>query len=88
MQEPSFNYVIVHTAHMVAFDGVEGVDWGHRHQELDIQIGGTIGFEIYTFRSGTFTLMGDGGFTNFAFIGIVTSDTMGRPRTIQFASPA
>ncbi|KIK00185.1 hypothetical protein K443DRAFT_100857 [Laccaria amethystina LaAM-08-1] len=62
-QWPGFNWVICHTDHTTAFDGTQGTDWGHTHQELDISFG-TIGYEIYWFRSGTFTRNGDGGYLN------------------------
>lgn len=38
------NYVVCHTKHTKAFDGKEGTDWGHSHQEFDVKVGGTIGF--------------------------------------------
>ncbi|KAF5354343.1 hypothetical protein D9756_007327 [Leucocoprinus leucothites] len=42
-QFPDFNWVACHTKHETQFDGEQGKDWGHQHQEFDIQIGGTIG---------------------------------------------
>lgn len=42
-KDPSLNYVICHTKHEYNWDGVQGQDWSHSHQEFDIQIGGTIG---------------------------------------------
>ncbi|KAF7436587.1 hypothetical protein PC9H_003420 [Pleurotus ostreatus] len=70
---PQFNWIIVHVKHTTKFDGTRGVDWGHKHHELDIQIGGTIGYEIYNFKSGEFTRHGDGGFINWAFQGNLKS---------------
>ncbi|EDR01178.1 ectomycorrhiza-regulated small secreted protein [Laccaria bicolor S238N-H82] len=65
-QWPGFNWVICHTDHTTAFDGTQGTDWGHTHHELDVTFG-TIGFELYWFRSGTFTRNGDGGYLNWAY---------------------
>lgn len=59
-----FNYVICHTKHDKKFDGKEGPDWSHQHREFDVQVGGTIGYEIYAFKAGSFTLQGDGGYLN------------------------
>ncbi|KAJ7174975.1 hypothetical protein C8R43DRAFT_1119008 [Mycena crocata] len=61
---PSGNYVICHTEHTAKWDGVQGTDWYHVHQEFDIKVGGTIGYEIYGATSGEFTRKGDGGFLN------------------------
>jgi hypothetical protein len=63
---PGWNVVIVHTQHKTKFDGKQGTDYAHEHKELSMSfpVGTTIGFEIYTFRSGEFTLEGDGGFMN------------------------
>ncbi|KAF8896151.1 hypothetical protein BD779DRAFT_1667992 [Infundibulicybe gibba] len=61
---PSFNFVICHTKHSYEWDGDSGSDWGHWHQEFDIKVGGTVGFEIYYARSGWFKRIGDGGFLN------------------------
>ncbi|RDB14947.1 hypothetical protein Hypma_016157 [Hypsizygus marmoreus] len=72
-KNPAFNYVICHTKHTTAFDGAKGTDWGHSHQEFDIKIGGTVGYEIYWAKSGKFTRQGDGGYLNWAYIGNVKS---------------
>jgi hypothetical protein len=42
-RNPSFNYIIVHPKHSIAFDGQKDIDWAHDHEEFDISIGGTIG---------------------------------------------
>ncbi|KAL0948796.1 hypothetical protein HGRIS_008926 [Hohenbuehelia grisea] len=68
---PQFNWIICHVKHTTKFDGKQGVDWGHRHQEFDIKVGGTIGYEIYNFKSGEFWRKGDGGYLNWAYIGKV-----------------
>ncbi|RDB14950.1 hypothetical protein Hypma_016151 [Hypsizygus marmoreus] len=67
------NYVVCHTKHKTAFDGTQGTDWGHSHQEFDIKVGGTVGYEIYWAKSGKFTREGDGGYLNWAYIGNVVS---------------
>ncbi|RDB15046.1 hypothetical protein Hypma_005457 [Hypsizygus marmoreus] len=67
----SFNYVVCHSKHTYSFAGRRGVDWGHYHEEFDIKVGGTRGYEIYWFRSGKFTLQGDGGYLNWAYVGNV-----------------
>ncbi|RDB14946.1 hypothetical protein Hypma_016156 [Hypsizygus marmoreus] len=72
-KDPKLNYVICHTKHTTAFDGVSGKDWGHSHQEFDVKIGGTVGYEIYWAKSGKFTRKGDGGFLNWAYIGNIKS---------------
>ncbi|KAL0948749.1 hypothetical protein HGRIS_008882 [Hohenbuehelia grisea] len=72
-KHPQFNYVVCHTKHRTRFDDVRGVDWDHRHEEVDIKIGGTIGYEIYNFRSGEFWREGDGGYLNWAYAGNILS---------------
>ncbi|KAJ6598599.1 hypothetical protein B0H10DRAFT_2085579 [Mycena sp. CBHHK59/15] len=68
-QQPKWNYVICHTDHTAKWDGVEGKDWYHSHQEFDIKVGGTIGYEIYGAASGDFLRKGDGGYLNWAWMG-------------------
>jgi hypothetical protein len=41
---PGFNWVICHVKHDKRFDGTQGNEWGHTHREVDIKIGGTIGY--------------------------------------------
>ncbi|RDB14945.1 hypothetical protein Hypma_016158 [Hypsizygus marmoreus] len=72
-KSPKLNYVICHTKHSTAFEGTKGTDWGHAHQEFDIKVGGTIGYEIYWFTAGKFTRQGDGGYLNWAYVGNVKS---------------
>lgn len=84
-QWPGFNWVICHTDHTTAFDGTQGTDWGHTHHELDVTFG-TIGFELYWFRSGTFTRNGDGGYLNWAYEGVVTGTDNGGS-VVHFARP-
>jgi hypothetical protein len=43
---PGYNVVACHTGHEAKFDGVKDVDWFHQHFEIDIQLGGTIGYEV------------------------------------------
>ena len=42
-QYPKFNWVICHSPYSVAFDGVEGTDWGYTHHELRISLNRKIG---------------------------------------------
>ncbi|KAF9465411.1 hypothetical protein BDZ94DRAFT_1234573 [Collybia nuda] len=85
-KSPQFNWVICHTKHKTAFDGTRGKDWGHSHQEFDVKIGGTVGYEIYYFKSGKFTRQGDGGFLNWAYIGNVKSKSSDG-KEITFGAP-
>jgi hypothetical protein len=43
---PGYSVVACHTGHEAKFDGVQGVDWFRQHFEIDIQLGGTIGYEV------------------------------------------
>jgi hypothetical protein len=61
---PDRNVVVCHTKHHYKWDGVQGQDWEHRHQEFDVQIGGTVGYEIYIAKGGEFWREGDGGYLN------------------------
>jgi hypothetical protein len=36
--------VICHTKHRTNFAGTQGREWGHNHEEVDIKVGGTIGY--------------------------------------------
>jgi hypothetical protein len=45
---PRFNWVICHSPYSVAFNGVEGTDWGHIHYELNISFNITIGSVQYS----------------------------------------
>ncbi|KAJ3508157.1 hypothetical protein NLJ89_g5906 [Agrocybe chaxingu] len=83
---PEYNWVCCHTAHSYRWDGQEGVDWAHDHEEFDIVIGGTIGYEIYWAGSGIFALHGDGGFENWAYIGSVSAKSEDG-RLIMFSTP-
>ncbi|KIJ93122.1 hypothetical protein K443DRAFT_409255 [Laccaria amethystina LaAM-08-1] len=69
-------------------DQFTGTDWGHTHHELDISLGRTIGtrYELYWFRSGTFTRNGDGGYLNWAYEGVVTGTENGGS-VVHFAAP-
>ncbi|TFK35931.1 hypothetical protein BDQ12DRAFT_737235 [Crucibulum laeve] len=85
-QYPHFNIVVCHTKHDKKFDGKEGVDWGHKHQEFDVKIGGTVGYEIYWFKGGWFDRKGDGGYLNWAYQGrIIKNERKGAKLT--FAAP-
>lgn len=65
---PGWNYVMCHTDHAAKFDGTQGTDWDHLHQEFDIVIGGTVGYEVYYGKGGSFELYGDGGYLNVSFV--------------------
>ena len=43
-ENPSYNVIVVHTAHTFNFAGVQGVDWRHIHEELGMNAGGSIGY--------------------------------------------
>ncbi|KAJ3508158.1 hypothetical protein NLJ89_g5907 [Agrocybe chaxingu] len=75
---PEFNWIMCHTSHSYIWGGSRGVDWEHWHHELDVYGAGTIGYEIYWARYGTFSLNGDGGFQNWAYIGNVQKINGGR----------
>ncbi|KAJ3545575.1 hypothetical protein NMY22_g2376 [Coprinellus aureogranulatus] len=66
-----FNWIICHTAHSYVWMGARGTDWEHWHYELDTKGPGTTGYEVYWAREGVFSLNGDGGFINWAYIGHV-----------------
>ncbi|KAF4602786.1 hypothetical protein EYR40_006003 [Pleurotus pulmonarius] len=85
-QHPNFNWIACHTKHDTKFDGKRGVDWDHRHQEFDVKIGGTIGYEIYNAKSGKFFRKGDGGYLNWAYIGKVLK-TENNGKDITFGKP-
>ncbi len=55
--------MIVHSAHMKDFEECE-----HTHIEIPMMFG-TYGYEIYVFKRGHFTLLGDGGYINWHFAG-------------------
>jgi hypothetical protein len=55
---PSLNWVICHSPYSIAFDGVEGQDWGHTHHELGISLYRTIGLvHLHFFFNFFFLLM-------------------------------
>ncbi|KAF5354324.1 hypothetical protein D9756_007348 [Leucocoprinus leucothites] len=85
-QYPDFNWVVCHVKHETQFNGEKGKDWGHQHQEFDLQIGGTVGYEIYWLRSGTFKRQGDGGYINWAWSGAI-SGTDDNGATVHFVNP-
>ncbi|KAJ2922102.1 hypothetical protein H1R20_g14983, partial [Candolleomyces eurysporus] len=71
-QYPGWNWVICHVEHSFQFDGVEGTDWGRDHADFPVFLG-TIRYDIYWFKSGTFVKTGDGGWINWAYIGNILS---------------
>ncbi|KIY61616.1 hypothetical protein CYLTODRAFT_362612, partial [Cylindrobasidium torrendii FP15055 ss-10] len=80
------NVVVCHTDHEAKFDGVQGTDWYHEHFEVDIQIGGTIGYEVYVAGSGTFKRNGDGGEINWGWNGVLAKDAEEDGSLLTFAS--
>jgi len=88
-QHPGWNIIVVHTKHDYKFGGSRPNDWDHQHQELKVSfpVGSTIGFEIYTFRDGTFELQGDGGYQNWAWGGQGTK-VGGNSKKLSFTSSA
>ncbi|CAD6981429.1 unnamed protein product, partial [Tilletia controversa] len=46
------NIVVIHTEHDYTWNGAQGDAWEHWHYELDVQIGGTIGYEMYASKVG------------------------------------
>ncbi len=60
---PSYNVMVVHSKHMKDFEKCK-----HTHIEIPLFFG-TYGYEIYVFKRGHFTLLGDGGYINWHFAG-------------------
>ncbi|CAA7270495.1 unnamed protein product [Cyclocybe aegerita] len=73
-----FNWIICHSDHSHLWNGSRGVDWEHWHHKLDMYGAGTIGYEIYWARSRVFSLNGDSGFENWAYIGNIQKLDGGR----------
>lgn len=71
---PDTNILIVHPKHDFHPGGTKGVDWFHEHKEVDIQVGGTIGYEVYGFQDGWVKRYGDGGYINWAWNGVLARD--------------
>ncbi|KIJ90964.1 hypothetical protein K443DRAFT_14790 [Laccaria amethystina LaAM-08-1] len=83
---PHYNWVICHVKYETAFDGKQNTDWGKTHQELPLSwFDMTIGYDLYWFKSGTFTRVGDGGYINWAYDGAVTS-TENDGKIVHFAA--
>jgi hypothetical protein len=66
---PQKNRLIFHNQDSITRLSPDAV---HRHQELDLGLGFTKGYEIWVFDSGTFSLVGDGGFENWGYGGCVS----------------
>ncbi|KAL9933972.1 hypothetical protein V8E36_007054 [Tilletia maclaganii] len=59
------NIVVIHTGHDYTWNGDQGNAWDHWHYELDVSIGGTIGYEMYVSKVGGYLKRtGDGGSQN------------------------
>lgn len=68
-QLPTMNVMVVHGSFTSNF-----VNATHQHVELPLTAPRTMGYEIYAFTSGTFTLQTDGGFINWCFGGNFNRD--------------
>lgn len=66
---PAYNIMVVRSKHLQNFE-----ESSHLHIELTPPIVGTVGFEIYVFKRGNFTLLGDGGYHNWSFAGNFVQD--------------
>ncbi|RDB25121.1 hypothetical protein Hypma_007626 [Hypsizygus marmoreus] len=73
--KPEFNWIACHTKHRTQWKGNKGTDWGHSHEEFDVKLGGTVGYEVYYAREGEFWNLGDGGYLNWAYAGNYKADT-------------
>jgi len=84
-QNSNFNYVVCDSKHNIKFDGVQDKDWSVRTYNYKLKIG-SIPYKLYAFRSGVFSLLGDGGYLNWSFIGRVVSQDPDsrRPRNVVF----
>ncbi|KAI5056203.1 hypothetical protein GOP47_0029724 [Adiantum capillus-veneris] len=64
---PTRNVVVIHTQHVHTLLGLE-----HSHMVLQTGIFKKVPVDIYVFKSGVLTNLGDGGFINWAWGGYVT----------------
>ncbi|KAG0631556.1 hypothetical protein M758_1G262000 [Ceratodon purpureus] len=62
---PHHNVMLVHPLHKKQFDG----DYTQIELQVDPRFGS---FQVYVFKSGKFTLQGDGGYINWCFKGNYT----------------
>ncbi|KAE9397832.1 hypothetical protein BT96DRAFT_976727 [Gymnopus androsaceus JB14] len=87
-QDPRWNYVVCYSRHSINFEGRQGIDWDVRTYNYKLKIG-SASYQVYAFRAGIFSLIGDGGFLNWAFIGRVLQrdPDSRRPRNIVFGNP-
>ncbi|KAM6489985.1 hypothetical protein JOM56_014564 [Amanita muscaria] len=85
---PHYNYVICHVAHDYTFQGVQGVDWAHRKIKFGQNRVEVIGFDVIVGGAGTFIRIGDGGYTNWAYMGNIASRTeVGKNSVVTFNAP-
>jgi len=82
-KHPHYNFVICHTAHKFT---PKGKNWGHKHHEMKVSFGKTIGFDIYWFKEGAFKRIGDGGYLNWSYDGNVKS-TSDHGKSLVFGRP-
>ncbi|ETI24373.1 hypothetical protein G647_03742 [Cladophialophora carrionii CBS 160.54] len=64
-QYPTMNVLVYHNQDC----GYDLYDATHAHVEFDIALGFTKGYEVWVFDHGTFNLVGDGGYQNWAIGG-------------------
>lgn len=64
-QYPTMNVLVYHNQDC----GYDLFDATHTHVEMDIGLGFTQGYEVWVFDHGTFELVGDGGYENWAIGG-------------------
>ncbi|PPR05803.1 hypothetical protein CVT26_010153 [Gymnopilus dilepis] len=81
---PKFNFVICHTEHR--FTPKPNTRNGHFHREINVSFGKTIGYEIYWFQEGHFQRIGDGGWLNWAYAGVIRKKSDGG-KTLDFGRP-
>ncbi|EXJ60763.1 hypothetical protein A1O7_04916 [Cladophialophora yegresii CBS 114405] len=62
---PTMNVLVYHNQDC----GYDLYDATHAHVEFDIALGFTKGYEVWVFDHGTFNLVGDGGYSNWAIGG-------------------
>ncbi|CEH17454.1 hypothetical protein CBOM_03495 [Ceraceosorus bombacis] len=82
---PDTNFLASHVEMDNKFGGVEKQDWAHDHFEVDIKVGGTIGFELWGFQDAVIKRKGDGGALNWAWTGVLEKDPEENGSLLTFA---
>jgi len=65
------NVIMCHPKHTAKWEGVRGKDWDKTHVKFRVKLGAPVGYDVYWGGPGVFTNHGDGGYLNWAFIGVV-----------------